>query len=87
MIGSQAGIKAMTRKDKKTPIIGVRKRRKIETTDSIGLLPISIYGPPQGPLTPDPALLQSSLIVRITSYHSKVLSLQDLPFPVDPREV
>lgn len=61
---------------------GEKEKKKIETTDSIGLLPISIYGPPQGPLTPDPALLQSSLIVRITSlitarsFHFKIYPSQ-----------
>lgn len=66
-----------------------KEEKKIETTDSIGsrvhsFFPISTCDPSQAPLTQDPAFLQSSLNLRISSYHSKVPLLQNLPFPADP---
>ena len=54
MIGSQAGMWAMTGKDRKTRIIAGEEEKKRETTDSTGSrvhssLRISTHGPPQGP--------------------------------------
>lgn len=48
---------------------GQEERRKTETTDSIEnrVHSISTCSPPQGPLTQDPALLQSSSKVRVSS--------------------
>ena len=72
MIGSQAGIWAMTGKDKKTPVIGRRKRRerqKPQAVEEVGFtlfFPFPLAALPRAPLTQDPALLQSSPSVRIS---------------------
>lgn len=83
MIGSQAGMWAMTGKDRKTRIIAGEEEKKKETTDSIGSrvhssLPISTHGPPHT-RSDHPAVFPN---VMTSYYHSKVPPLQDLPFPV-----